>query len=307
MMIQSMTRNQSIDAIKGVLIILVVAGHLFPGSVESDFGKWFIYSFHMPAFFFISGFLFSSRLLSKSWAWILTYIFGRLLFPWIVASFFYYTFIAEYAPFRLLYPWYHLWFVPALIIHYLLAAAILKSGGGRRDCLIIFLTVFLFFHFLKSLNLDYIWYFGDSRIYQFIPWFGLGLWARSAQAGRTMIECLSKGSPILLILGYLTSFHGFYSEWDIFWSGIPLAAGVVSVIYLVIIKNEFANNFLARVGCASVYIYLWHVALIWPFRTLSYPGKYLVVGLLIVVMTAVLMRLESSKIGILIRGYKPPA
>lgn len=47
-------RDRNIDAVKGIAIILVVMGHIctgIPGLV-----KW-IYSFHMPLFFLISGYL----------------------------------------------------------------------------------------------------------------------------------------------------------------------------------------------------------------------------------------------------------
>ena len=45
-------RNQTIDAMKGIAIILVVLGHLM--SPRSSY----IYAFHMPLFFFLSGYLY---------------------------------------------------------------------------------------------------------------------------------------------------------------------------------------------------------------------------------------------------------
>ena len=45
------TRNRSIDAIKGILIFLVVIGHVLPGSLDENVIRYVIYSFHMPAFF----------------------------------------------------------------------------------------------------------------------------------------------------------------------------------------------------------------------------------------------------------------
>ena len=44
-------RNKTIDVVKAWGIILVIMGHTY-----SPFNKW-IYSFHMPLFFFVSGFL----------------------------------------------------------------------------------------------------------------------------------------------------------------------------------------------------------------------------------------------------------
>lgn len=47
-------RDRSIDAAKGIAIILVVLGHVCTGIPWLV--KW-IYSFHMPLFFMISGYL----------------------------------------------------------------------------------------------------------------------------------------------------------------------------------------------------------------------------------------------------------
>ena len=48
-------RLDYIDRAKGMLIILVVIGHIWQSGVVFDL----IYTFHMPAFFVISGILFS--------------------------------------------------------------------------------------------------------------------------------------------------------------------------------------------------------------------------------------------------------
>ena len=48
-------RLEYIDTARGILIILVVIGHIW----QAGFVHNFIYSFHMPAFFFISGMLMS--------------------------------------------------------------------------------------------------------------------------------------------------------------------------------------------------------------------------------------------------------
>ena len=57
-MTQSEQRIGNIDTAKGILIILVVIGHVlnFNAPATSAIKTW-IYSFHMPAFFIISGLL----------------------------------------------------------------------------------------------------------------------------------------------------------------------------------------------------------------------------------------------------------
>lgn len=49
-----MQRNQRIDVIRGMAIMLVVLGH---SGVSEPLFQW-IYSFHMPLFFFVSGIFF---------------------------------------------------------------------------------------------------------------------------------------------------------------------------------------------------------------------------------------------------------
>ena len=56
------TRDYHVDNIKGVLIILVVCGHLlsYLQDMNSTFAigvRTFIYFFHMPGFIFMSGYL----------------------------------------------------------------------------------------------------------------------------------------------------------------------------------------------------------------------------------------------------------
>ena len=56
-------RNYSLDVFKGVLIFLVVFGHFLLPVKEREYALFnklffFIYSFHMPAFIFLSGYLY---------------------------------------------------------------------------------------------------------------------------------------------------------------------------------------------------------------------------------------------------------
>ncbi len=51
-------RNKQIDVLRGIGAILVVIGHLVP--YEGNI-KILLYAFHMPLFFFLSGFLFSNK------------------------------------------------------------------------------------------------------------------------------------------------------------------------------------------------------------------------------------------------------
>lgn len=84
---QTKPRDYLFDNYKALLIFLVVVGHFVgPSTKCNDFLlvlKWFIVSFHMPAFVFVSGY-FSKKDLP------LSTIVQRLLVPYLVYEFFYF-------------------------------------------------------------------------------------------------------------------------------------------------------------------------------------------------------------------------
>ena len=55
---QMKTRIQYFDIAKGIGIILMIIGHC---GIKNQYIKHFIYSFHMPLFFLISGYFFKYR------------------------------------------------------------------------------------------------------------------------------------------------------------------------------------------------------------------------------------------------------
>lgn len=112
-------RNFKIDNIRFILIYLVVLGHfleLVPGKTASDIYK-IIYSFHMPAFLFITGFFayFNRKKI------ILT-----LIYPYIVFQILYQlfdTFVLSNSPqFSVTFgqPYWLLWYLLVTIFCYLL-------------------------------------------------------------------------------------------------------------------------------------------------------------------------------------------
>ena len=75
-----------LDMVKGIGILLVVLGHIIP--MERGIGKY-LYSFHMPMFFMISGILLFEK---KSWEneKLFNIILGKLrqiMYPYLIISF----------------------------------------------------------------------------------------------------------------------------------------------------------------------------------------------------------------------------
>ena len=69
-------RIEWIDAVKGFGIILVILGHM----TIPELARRCIFSFHMPLFFFISGYLYGGK---YSWAWVIRKA-KSLLIPYVV-------------------------------------------------------------------------------------------------------------------------------------------------------------------------------------------------------------------------------
>jgi len=86
-------RNIHLDALKGLAIILVVTGHIIafshPGTVDKSLLFNVIYSFHMPLFFFISGYLVFGRFGPTTSGWIQKK-FGQLIIPYTIFTIFYF-------------------------------------------------------------------------------------------------------------------------------------------------------------------------------------------------------------------------
>ena len=66
------SKNREIDILRGIAFCLVLIGHSFPDSAYgyinayTEFGREYIYSFHMPLFFIISGFCMNPLLSQKA-------------------------------------------------------------------------------------------------------------------------------------------------------------------------------------------------------------------------------------------------
>ncbi|MGP8153643.1 MAG: acyltransferase family protein, partial [Smithella sp.] len=81
-------RDQTIDAIKGFTIILVVLGHAIQRNIinsESNIISCLISSFHMHLFMFLSGYLIAQSISKPRYKWLFKR-FVRLILPFFVWS-----------------------------------------------------------------------------------------------------------------------------------------------------------------------------------------------------------------------------
>ncbi len=116
-----MGKNPSIDLLKGVLILLVMAGHAMELAHQQDPALWIGAGFRMPLMIGISGYLLNVTRTRNEQSCVLLARYGeRMLLPWLVALIVYLLVggwpVSWTAPLDLLLrPPFHLWYVPVLL------------------------------------------------------------------------------------------------------------------------------------------------------------------------------------------------
>ncbi|HIF9371760.1 TPA: acyltransferase family protein [Photobacterium damselae] len=261
-------RQESFDSAKGMLILLVILGHVLLGSLDDNKARELLYFFHMPLFLALTGF-FVKREHLKSFNCILKR-YRRIYIPYAIAFFYFSTvrfynlddFNYQYLFQAILYPYYHLWYIPAVIL-FSLYLFFLNRVDDRIFIFIFIVLAFLcstFFFEAYGQNIsDSIVYkaFGDKRFYYFFVYFYFGyLYSRKNRYLNVEI------SMLFIILGL---FLFYYSENDIFigiGKTITNIAIANIVLFLLINIDSYKSLFLAKIGYSSLPIYLWHVAIV---------------------------------------------
>lgn len=137
---QLLEKDLKLSNIKGLLIFLVVFGHLIELNKQNYYQLFvFIYAFHMPLFIFISGYLAKRIKLSKIINLFLLYIIFQSFFDWFL------YFIGEYKTLSFHYgkPQFHLWYIVSMIFWYLLAWGLFKLRLNLIGKLSIFFIMFI--------------------------------------------------------------------------------------------------------------------------------------------------------------------
>ena len=173
------TREYQYDNLRFLLIALVVLGHLL--EITGEFLRkevlyTLIYSFHMPAFLFLSGMF--AKFDRGKW------MFGMVL-PYLFLQWVYTAFVEKLGD-----PWVHVQFSrPYWILWYLFVLAVYTlllpvydapSSAGRWLLVAASVVLALLVGFDKSI--DYQW--SASRLIAFQPWFLLGYYFRRADGLR---------------------------------------------------------------------------------------------------------------------------
>lgn len=264
-------RNISIDVIKGILILFVIIGHLLLGTLNENIFRFLIYAFHMPLFFFISGYLINvEKQKHLSLLGIIAKYFRRMLLQWIIALCVF-TFLAYYPNLNIgsigayiVKPYYHLWFVPTLFVFIMFLWIILKFKNEYvLLCLIGIVSALLYASNAIVISM------ANGIRFEYFVWFALGIVSRKYYNKKFNIQNINKkivwGGVFLinaLIMLPLFYFHedarGCYMKYFMVAYCLYLCLFVV-LPYIINEKNTFRNKVLEKIGRNSLEIYLWHM------------------------------------------------
>ncbi|PRS14656.1 hypothetical protein C6X95_06675 [Bacillus pumilus] len=137
---QLLEKDLKLSNIKGLLIFLVVFGHLIELNKQNYYQLFvFIYAFHMPLFIFISGYLAKRMKVSKMINLFLLYFIFQSFFDWFL------YFIGEYKTLSFHYgkPQFHLWYIVSMLFWYALAWGLSKLRLSLIGKLSIFIIIFI--------------------------------------------------------------------------------------------------------------------------------------------------------------------
>jgi acyltransferase len=257
-------RIKSIDVAKGVLILLVIIGHILLGG-PATFLHYIIYSFHMPLFIALSGYLVNWGNLQKlSFGGLGKKYLYRVIIPWVFAVIVYGMVSGVWT----IKPYFHLWFIPAYLSWIVISWFLLKSGLTIRKIFItsIFLSAGCFF-----LRYDLPLSDGglprlsggvaDALLATFRPdyyiFFALGGFLKNYKKAPAVGMALLLS--LLLFIGEILLFYypNPYLSFILFF----VFNGCLTCLMVSLIerRRSSGNSFLEWVGRNSLGIYLWHV------------------------------------------------
>lgn len=279
-------RNKSIDLIKGVLIILVIIGHVVPGGLKESLIRWVIYGVHMPLFLAVSGYMFNiDKYRGKNIIETGGRYFKRIVAPWLLAVIIYAFLNALFGGgqvsllcdflYGCMEPYYHLWFVIAYIVYIFVTLIYAKimtklrvSDSSQMKillvCAVIISVAWKFVPtFLLSLNVKYM---SIIRLYV-RPWlfvfFVMGIILRKYEIVcpkvRNVVGGIGVCGIITLVITYFTQ-STIIINVNFFILNIS-----ITLICVYVIKNDYLNvdnslgKFVKFVGRHSYSFYLWHM------------------------------------------------
>ena len=305
-------RDHHIDALKGVAIILVVIGHsiqINDPNYDDNLLFRIIYSFHLPMFFFLSGFILSTQLGHS----LLNYLKKntvRLLVPFIIWYLISYIFVRTQTDISLLAYLFNLtkspagglWFLWVLFLNSFLLFAVLKvarfKNWLRWENYFVIAAILL----SRTASADFL---GLSEVKQYFPYYTAGFFACKyldvIKTKRKIIYAVAVIAFPFLVLGWKRNeFPTFYPVLLQFFNDKGTARLIVSIYKYAVsflgiafssfiltgIKGTRVYWFLCWLGTLTLDIYVCHGYFIFGFG--SGVWQYLSAALVTLALSCIL-------------------
>jgi len=298
-------RNNYFDNIKGVLIILVVFGHLLEDFLNLGFVKYLyilIFSFHIPLFVFCSGYFATNINLIK--------IIKRLIFPYVVFQTLYFFFNRYLmkntgVTYNFTDPAWTLWYLLSFAFWGVLVRFIKEVN------IKIILMAFVI-GLLAGFNNSIGSYLSLSRTFVFFPFFLLGFYCNK---NKIDFDKFKKNKLLVVLISLLSvvialGLYVYIKKIDVMWLysflsyqslnynliirlGIYLVALIFSAMIMIIVPSSKIYK-ITNIGINSMVVYLLHGFIIrslervFPYVILSSNIKiisYLVFTTMVIVLT----------------------
>lgn len=274
-------RSDGIDYLRGILILLVIVGHVVVGSLHENWIRYPIHAFHMPLFIGITGYLLNAKTLRDIslfnvgirywWRMILPFSLAFIFFTGIL---FFHAYQESRVTFGLLLsylhtPYYHLWFIPTMMIWVLAYRFMLKTPIPLLSILLLFAFISLYWGSVpREEQIAKVVPFLNKKVVYFFSFFLFGAWLRTINL-ETVLGFIKNFRNLLIVSLVISSFFylkhiGFEPKTirGIAW----LVLNMVLMILLLPQMKSLAlpetkiNQTIVAMGRNSLPIYLWHVA-----------------------------------------------
>lgn len=267
-------RDAYFDNVKGILILLVVIGHLIePFYLKSKFVEslyTFIYTFHMPAFIFLSGLFFKPDL-KKAFYFLKLY----LAFQFLRLGLEYFIFHRNLTLYSFLYPAWTLWYLLSMFFWYLI--------GYFNEKLKISVTIM----FAISLLIGFIPFansiFSFQRTFAYLGFFALGAFINYKNFKNKLFYIYTNHIYIYIMILYCIVIFFCVTKsnipMELFFNNNPyenlgifirifnfLMASIISIVLFRFTSNK--NCLLTKIGQYSLWIYLGHTYFLSGIRIL---------------------------------------
>lgn len=251
-----------IDTAKGIAIFLVVLGHsvqyyLCKDNYEDHFLWKFIYSFHMPFFFILSGYVIGLKPLSLK----VKNKFCRLLIPyasWAVINFVVMSVVQGICLDRIFNYVYTpsnggLWYLWALFFIYIIHALIIEHSRTQRTQIFLFLISTGVLAFASKLISGH---FGLSEISKYFPYYVIGYYLGNNSFLHSGIKVKHIVLPIMggVIFLFFYNVDNCVTIW-ITRFGIALSLSILFMIISRLLSDSLIESILKKIAIHTLGIY----------------------------------------------------